>query len=101
MIGKSLLSAMAVAVVVLLLVGLPLSAAQGASAPNAQLAYIGPGAGLGFLGSLLAILMVLFLGLVGLILHPLKLCIRWLRGNRSTGSVVTLGSASVVGSERT
>ena len=35
--------------------------------------YVGPGAGLGFVGSLLAILAVIAVGLMGLVLYPLKL----------------------------
>ena len=46
------------------------------------LAYVGPGAGLGFIGSLLAILTVVFLGLVGLVAYPLKLVLR-MRRSRS------------------
>jgi hypothetical protein len=98
---KSHFSATAVVVLVLLLVGLPISTAQAASPAPSLLAYIGPGAGLGFLGSLLAVLMVVLLGLLGLILYPLKLCIRWLRRNRSTSSVAAaFRSNSMVGSER-
>src|SRR5580704_14959061 len=98
---KSHFSATAAAVLALFLVGLPISAAQAASPAPSLLAYIGPGAGLGFLGSLLAVLMVIFLGLVGLILYPLKLCIRWLRRNRpmSSGAAV-FPSNSMVGSGR-
>jgi hypothetical protein len=44
------------------------------------LAYIGPGAGLGFIGSLLAVLAVIALGFLGLVLYPLKLVIAWFRG---------------------
>jgi hypothetical protein len=83
---KSHFSATAAVVLALFLVGLPISAAQAASPAPSLLAYIGPGAGLGFLGSLLAVLMVIFLGLVGLILYPIKLCIRWLRRGRLTSS---------------
>jgi hypothetical protein len=82
----SKLSAMRVAVLAILVVGLSISAVQAAPELPSPLAYIGPGAGLGFLGSLLAIVMVVFLGLVGLILHPLKLFVRWLRRVRPTGS---------------
>jgi len=97
---KSHFSATAVVVLALLLVGLPISAAQAASPAPSLLAYIGPGAGLGFLGSLLAVLVVIFLGLVGLILYPIKLCVRWLRRNRSTGSAAAgLGSNSTISSQ--
>jgi hypothetical protein len=91
---------MLVVVLAALSVGVPISAAQAASPTAPLLAYIGPGAGLGFLGSLFAVLTVLFLGLVGLVLYPLKLVIRRLRGNRSTSSAAGgLGSGSM-GPER-
>jgi hypothetical protein len=44
------------------------------------LGYVGPGAGLGFLGSLLAILAVVAIGLAGLVVYPLKLIISLYRG---------------------
>ena len=91
--------AVPVVVLTLCLLALPTSAAQAASPSPCLLGYIGPGAGLGFLGSLFAVLMVIFLGLVGLILHPLKLFIRWLRRFRTTSSAAAaLGSDSMVGS---
>lgn len=83
--NRSHWSVMSVVILACFLVGLPISATQAASQLPSVLGYIGPGAGLGFLGSLLAIVMVVFLGLLGLILHPLKLFVRWLRRIRSTG----------------
>lgn len=50
------------------------------------LSYVGPGAGLGFLGSLLAILAVVFVGLIGLVLYPVKLIISRFRA-RSAAAV--------------
>jgi hypothetical protein len=90
----------AVVILGLLLAGLPLSSAQGAS-DTLPLAYIGPGAGLGFLSSLLAVLMVVLVGLLGLILYPVKLMIRWVRRSRSPGgSVRVLGPDSMLKSGR-
>ena len=43
------------------------------------LGYVGPGAGLGFLGSLLAVLAVVAVGLLGLVVYPLKLIWNWCR----------------------
>lgn len=43
------------------------------------LGYIGPGAGLGFIGSLLAIIAVVAVGLLGLVLYPMKLAWSWYR----------------------
>ncbi len=98
---KSFLPAMAVIAVAICVVGLPLSAAQAAATRPALVAYIGPGAGLGFLGSLLAVLMVVVLGLVGLVLYPVKLAIRWLRRMRGTsGSSTVFGSPSLLHSDR-
>ena len=67
--------------IILCLVSLPASASELVFA-QPVVAYVGPGAGLGLLGSLLAILIVVVLGLVGLVVYPLKLILR-LRRNRS------------------
>ena len=45
----------------------------------ALLGYVGPGAGLGFVGSLLAVLAVIAVGVLGIVLYPLKLFIVWYR----------------------
>jgi len=91
---SSFLPAMAVLAVAICVVGLPPSAAQAAATGPPLVAYIGPGAGLGFLGSLLAVLMVVFLGVAGLILYPVKLAIRWLRRARATSRAATPFDAS-------
>jgi hypothetical protein len=41
--------------------------------PLAAQAYVGPGAGVGMIGSLLAVLGAILLGIVGLILWPLRM----------------------------
>ena len=98
---SSFLPAMAVLAVAICVVGLPPSAAQAAATGPPLVAYIGPGAGLGFLGSLLAVLMVVFLGVAGLILYPVKLAIRWLRRIRATsGSATPLQSQSLLRSKQ-
>jgi hypothetical protein len=51
------------------------------------LAYVGPGAGLGFLGSLLAVLAVIAVGLLGLVIYPLKLALVWYRGETTAQSL--------------
>jgi hypothetical protein len=97
MIRKSHFSATTAVVLALFLVGLSISPAQAACPAPSLLSYIGPGAGLGFLGSLLAVLMVVFLGLVGLVLYPIKLAIRYLRRHRSTSRAgAGLGSNSTI-----
>ena len=97
---NSFLPAMAILAVGICLVALPTSAAQAAE-PGPVLAYIGPGAGLGFLGSLLAVLMVVFLGLAGLVLYPVKLAIRWVRRLRAaSGSAMPLQAPSLLRAEQ-
>jgi hypothetical protein len=54
---------------------------------NELLGYIGPGAGLGFIGSLLAVLAVIGVGVLGLVLYPLRLILSWYR-NKSAGGLV-------------
>ncbi|MCP5141373.1 MAG: hypothetical protein H6980_03330 [Gammaproteobacteria bacterium] len=44
------------------------------------LAYIGPGAGLGLIGSLIAVVVALILAIIGLVVLPLKL---WARKRRA------------------
>ncbi len=43
------------------------------------LSYVGPGAGLGMLGSLLAVLAAVVIGLLGLVLYPFMLLRKMLR----------------------
>ena len=64
---------------ILFLAGTPVMAGDLVLQTSPLLAYVGPGAGLGFIGSLLAILAVVFLGLVGLVAYPLKLVLRMRR----------------------
>lgn len=48
-------------------------------ASTAPLAYVGPGPGLSLIGSLLAVLAAIVLGLLGLVLYPLRLLRQWRR----------------------
>ena len=50
-----------------------------AAAPTAALAYIGPGAGLGALGSFFALVGAVFLGVLGFIWYPVKKLLRAMR----------------------
>jgi hypothetical protein len=77
--------AAAVGLGVLFLATAPVMAGDFVSQTSPVLAYVGPGAGLGFIGSLLAILAVVFLGLVGLVAYPLKLILR-MRRSRPGGA---------------
>jgi hypothetical protein len=51
------------------------------------LGYVGPGAGLGLMGSLLAVVTVIAIGALGLILFPLKLAMAWIR-KKSANAIV-------------
>ena len=53
------------------------------SAGAAPLAYIGPGAGLGAIGALLAVVGAILIGLVGLLLYPFHLLRSRLRNRRA------------------
>lgn len=66
-----------------LLVALPAVASESSLLLTPLLvAYVGPGAGLGFVGSLLAVAAAVALALIGLIVYPLKLVLG-LRHGRS------------------
>ncbi|MFN0055444.1 MAG: hypothetical protein ACKV0T_25130 [Planctomycetales bacterium] len=58
-----------------------LVAAPAAAAERAELtlAYVGPGAGLGMIGSLLAVVAAILLGIFGLLLYPIKLLLKMKR----------------------
>ncbi len=56
-----------------------LLAGTGASNSLQVFAYTGPGPGLGLLGSLLAVFAVVLIGLLGLVLYPLRLMRKRLR----------------------
>ena len=65
---------------ILLFAGSSASAASvGPLGETAVLAYVGPGAGLGMIGSLLAVLAAVVIGLVGLVLYPITLIRKMLR----------------------
>ncbi len=53
------------------------------------LGYVGPGAGLSMLGALLAVVGILALGLLGLILYPIRLIRRWFRQRNQSVSCET------------
>lgn len=61
-----------------------------------SIAYIGPGPGLGLIGSLLAVLVAILLGFLGLVLYPLRLLRKWRRDRAtSTGNDGAAGAGSV------
>jgi len=51
-------------------------------APFPPLLYIGPGAGIGAVGAMLALLGALLLMVVGLVWYPVRRLREWLRGTR-------------------
>ena len=48
------------------------------------LGYVGPGSGLTMLGALLAVVGIVALGLLGLILYPIRVIRRWFRRRTQT-----------------
>ena len=52
--------------------------------PNAALAYVGPGLGLGALSSFFALVGAVFLGIVGFIWYPIKRLLRMFRRTAAT-----------------
>lgn len=50
------------------------------------LAYVGPGAGLGAVGALVAVLAAIGLGLVGLVLYPIQLFRKWIASRKTSSS---------------
>jgi hypothetical protein len=82
---------------VLFLVAAPVMADNFVSQTSHVLAYVGPGAGLGFIGSLLAILAVVFLGLVGLVAYPLKLILRMRRTRSGAAAAESIPHDSTTG----
>lgn len=62
-----------------------------------QLAYVGPGAGLGLIGALLAVLAFIGLALLGPILQPIRWVRRWYRSRH--GADASTHAAKATGSE--
>lgn len=55
--------------------------------PTPASAYVGPGAGLTVIGSLVAVVAAVLIALVGLVLFPIRLALKKLRGGRgATGA---------------
>ena len=66
--------------------------------PSAALAYVGPGAGLSMIGSLLAVAGALLLAVLGLVLFPVRLLMK--RRRTAAAAASTNGDAAVGTSER-
>ena len=54
----------------------------GIVSPNLALAYIGPGAGLGAIGTFLAVIGAAVLLVVGFVWYPAKRLVRWLKSRK-------------------
>ncbi len=52
--------------------------------PNSALAYIGPGAGLSVIGTLVAVIGAIFLLIVGFVWYPIKRVLRGSNENKNT-----------------
>jgi hypothetical protein len=49
------------------------------------LAYVGPGAGLSMLGSLVAVVVAIFVAVLGLLLFPIRMLLKRRRGGATAG----------------
>lgn len=63
-----------------------------ALAPADALAYVGPGAGLGMLGALVAVLIAVLATVVGLVLWPLRMLLRHRKAKAETAGELEPGS---------
>ncbi len=61
----------------------------GALVPSAAYAYVGPGAGLAFLGSVIAVVLAVVIALVALVLFPLRLLRKTIKQRGSLPDEVT------------
>ncbi len=52
-------------------------------------AYVGPGAGLGMISALIAVVAVIILGLLGPILYPIRLFLNWYRQRNQVEGVAS------------
>jgi len=55
----------------------------GIVSPNLALAYIGPGAGLGAIGTFLAVIGAVLLLIVGFVWYPVKRLLRWRKAKKN------------------
>lgn len=60
---------------------------------EAAWAYVGPGAGLGMIGSLVAVIGAILLAILGLVLFPLRLILKRRRKSASSASAKTSSSS--------
>jgi len=62
------------------LTGLALAALLVLALPGHGLAYVGPGAGLGMIGSLIAVVVAVFVAILGLLILPFRLLMKRRKG---------------------
>jgi hypothetical protein len=53
--------------------------------PDVAFAYLGPGAGLGMVGTLISIVVAIFVAILGVVLYPIRLYRKWRRGKNADG----------------
>jgi hypothetical protein len=58
------------------------------------LAYVGPGAGLSMLGSLIAVVVAIFVAVLGLLLFPIRMLLKRRRGGATAGREVPASGGS-------
>ena len=66
----------------------------GTMLPSFALAYIGPGAGLSAIGTLLAVVGAAILLIVGFVWYPVKRMLRWFKAKRNADAGKTVDSNS-------
>lgn len=63
-----------------------------ASIPSAALAYVGPGAGLSAIGTLIAVIGAVFLAIIGFVWYPVKRLLKGRKGSSSGEQVADDGN---------
>jgi hypothetical protein len=53
--------------------------------PDVASAYLGPGAGLGMVGTLISVVVAIFVAILGVVLYPIRLYRKWRRNQRTDG----------------
>lgn len=51
--------------------------------PDAAFAYLGPGAGLGMVGTLISVVVAILVAILGVFLYPVRLYRKWRKNNKS------------------
>jgi len=51
--------------------------------PDAAFAYLGPGAGLGMVGTLISVVVAILVAILGVVLYPIRLYRKWRKNKQS------------------